>query len=144
MNTEIHEQTNPSGKCFICKKPVDQQPQQAETLQTCDDCKPIYEKYDAIIIKRAYSDSSKDSARIIVYIKRDDKQIQHCLLRIAVSGEINPPEDSAFKSEDEAINVGKAIVKELLGTAVKFEEVKIENPIGSIEKLKLIAGIRKT
>jgi hypothetical protein len=123
---------------------VYQQAQQTKALQTCDNCKPFYERYDCDRIIRAYLESGKESARIIVSTKRIDKDNQHCFLRIRVSGKILPIEDLAFKSDDEALKAGKARVNELLGEGVVFEELTIENPNDPTEQLKLVAGVRKT
>ena len=138
MNSKTHEGITPTGKCFICKKPVYQQTPQTKGLPTCDDCKLLYEQYDAIKITRAYLDSGKDSAIIVVFTKRIDKENQHCLLQIIiVSGGMQAPENSSFKSADEAMNVGKAKVIELLGEWVVFEEVQID-PNDPTEQLKLV------
>jgi len=144
MNSKTHVEIAPSGNCFICKEPVYQKSQQTKGLPTCDGCKPFYEEYDSTRIARAYSDSGKGSARIVVFIKQVDRENQHCLLQIKVSGDIQAPENSSFKSADDAMNVGKAKVNELLGEGVVFEDVKIENPNDTTEQLKLVAGIRKT
>jgi hypothetical protein len=140
MNSKEHAQKTPSGNCFICKKPTFQQSKQA--LQVCEDCTPVVKKYDTTKVIRAYTGSGKNSALIFVCIVRIDKNHMHCLLEIQVNGKIHPPENSAFKSEDEAINAGKAQIQALLGEGVVFKEIETANSTNPTERLRLIAGIK--
>ena len=139
METTPHEKSSPSPRCFICKGPILSNTEKTESLQTCESCKSVYEQYDSVKITRAYSASSKSSARIVIFQKQIDKENQHCLLRIIFQSS----EEFAFKSVDEALTAGKVKAQALLGDDVKFEDVKIENPTDSHEQLKLLAGIPK-